>query len=88
MLTITGKFFGTLKENAVVKVSGVHCKVVSLTREEIKCVTGPYQETNHTEFYPGKPRSFPKRPYFRVRDSLAILTLIFLLLLSNIEVQK
>ena len=34
------------------------------------------------------PRSFPKRPYSRVRDSLAIFTLIFLLLLNNIEVQK
>ena len=33
-------------------------------------------------------RSFPKRPYSRVRDSLAIFTLIFLLLLNNIEVQK
>ena len=35
-----------------------------------------------------RPRSFPKRPYSRVRDSLAIFMLIFLLLLNNIEVQK
>ena len=36
--------------------------------------------------YPVWPRSFPKRPYSRVRDSLAIFTLIFLLLLNNIVI--
>ena len=55
LLTITGNYFGRLKENVKVKVAGVDCHVVHLTRTMIKCRTGTADERFLIgELFPGK----------------------------------
>ena len=40
VLTITGRYFGRLKENVKVKVAGVNCHVHHVSPTVIKCTTG------------------------------------------------
>lgn len=54
LLSITGKHFGSNKENIKVKVAGVDCKVVSVDNEMIKCRTGVQDlEASEGEVFPG-----------------------------------
>lgn len=48
LLTITGKAFGTRKENIKVKVGGVPCAVqeVSTDGDVVKCITGKPTEAD------------------------------------------
>lgn len=60
LLTITGKAFGTLKENIKVTVAGVPCIVQELMRTSIKCLTGEAdtQFLQRNEF-PGASQCYP-----------------------------
>ena len=55
MLTITGKYFGTLKQNVKVKVAGVDCHVTEVTSTVVKCRTGTAeQKFLEGDLFPGK----------------------------------
>ena len=54
LLTITGRFFGNVQERGAVKVAGVPCLIVSLTRTQIQCVTGPNSDSYQLgDVFPG-----------------------------------
>ena len=44
ILTITGTSFGRLKENVKVKVAGVQCHVLHVSRTVVKCRTGTAEQ--------------------------------------------
>ena len=53
-LTITGRFFGTIKENVKVKVAGVACDVTKVSAEEVVCTPGQADERFlQGEYFPG-----------------------------------
>ncbi|XP_065660201.1 fibrocystin-L isoform X2 [Hydra vulgaris] len=54
IITITGRFFGNNQNNVKVKVHGVDCAVVLVNETQIKCITGPLNDTYQTgDVFPG-----------------------------------